>query len=147
MALVQNTAVKPWIAVLRGATESDIVKLHDTELYGQGNGIYANITEAHVTSISAFLDGVVKSCLLGSGVKLTDENAVRQKDTDITDAKGVSLTITFANGMKAKPYIPMAKIASIPAMAMAIAKLPWRTPEGADLVATSVDYKVSVQVV
>lgn len=147
MAFKDNVIVQPWIVILRGTKETDIAKLHDTALYGKGNGIYCNLKQADVTTtIAPFIDGVIKSALMGNGVKIVDEEVVRQKDTDITDARGLSLTITFENGMRAKPYIPMAKLSTIPQLALAVAKLEWKTLEGEILKAVTVDYKTTVQV-
>lgn len=148
MGFKDNTKVQPWICILRGAKETDIAKLYDSEQYGKGNGIFCNLKQADVTSILApFIDGVIKSALMGNGVKIVDEEAVRQKDTDITDARGLALTITFETGEKAKAYIPMAKIATIPALALAVAKLEWKSADGTILKAVTVDYKTTVQVV
>lgn len=146
MALKSIVKHKPYILLWRGAKESDFAKLYDSAQYQKGNGIYADLLEAHVTSIASFTDGQVKSCLLGNGTLQTDDLLIRKADSTINDAKGVLYVVTMDNGQSARIYIPMVKTTSIDALASVIGKLPFKTEEGAVLKGVTVDYKTTVAI-
>lgn len=142
MAFVRKTP-QPYATLRRGQKEMDMLYLYDKPQYKAGNGIYADVTEADLTGLTAQLDAKVQSYRLADGIVQTDKDFIASADSTINDAKGKVLTVNFETGKTASIYVPMVLTTKVDDLVTKFGGFAWKDADGTALKVTTIDYKAS----